>query len=276
MKQMRWHETISLGLVVTYFCMIFMPIPNLAQTFDTTPPTICHQPVKLGKVGKPLSIIANIGDKSGVRASILKINYQSENMEVEMIPVAKEQSLPIKIKIKSEQKTVLSGPGQTYKKIGELVLDELVDVNLVRDNYYRIHSQSGLNGYIENNGCETIESGQEFKAIIPSIATKNNSISYQIFAMDTFGNEAQTEIIDVRLIDEQQLSNLQAKTGLSNKELSDSGKMTKKRSKPIYARSWFWIATGATLGIGGGIYYYLSIQEPEKTKDATVQVIMGW
>ncbi|MBN2356153.1 hypothetical protein JXO59_08570, partial [candidate division KSB1 bacterium] len=187
---------------------------------------------------------------------------------------SKDQTVPVKIKIVSFSADVLTGPGNTYKKVGELSAGESAAITLVREKYYRIRAESGLIGYVDKSHCETTERGQVFRVTIPAKATQDKSLSYQIFAMDNFGNESQTEIQDVRLINEQELLNLQKQAGIGDKESAAAATRISKKSKPFYTRPWFWITAAA---VGGGAYYFLSSGEDDKNdKNATVDIIIGW
>ncbi|MBN2357170.1 hypothetical protein JXO59_13730, partial [candidate division KSB1 bacterium] len=82
MKQMLWLETFFRHLYPAW--LVFFPVLLIAQTFDTTPPSIYHQAVKLSRINRPLPLIAYLSDQSGVRETMVKVNYRGESSELAM------------------------------------------------------------------------------------------------------------------------------------------------------------------------------------------------
>jgi hypothetical protein len=248
-----------------------------AQSFDTTPPLISHQPVKLGRQGKPLPISAHVADSSGIKSVFLKISYEGESFEGPMPVINETEQVPVVVKVTADQLPVYAGPAETFKKLGELSAGEQVEVTMVRDTYYRIKSDRGVAGYVAAIATETVMQGKLYGVTVPAHITQSAFITYQIVAMDTFGNENKTAAVEVRLIDDKQLAKLQAQAGITPragttgehnvKPLSD------KPSKPFYAKPFFWLATVAA---GGGAYYYYNNQQEEKNKDASVAISLEW
>ncbi len=272
MKQLQSLETFVCSVGIVWLFMITISPFAAAQTFDTTPPYISHQMVKLNKVNNPLTLVALISDHSGVREASVKVVYRGESVELMMSTPSKNQTVPVKVKAGAARMGVYLGPGNHFKKMGELAAGQIADVTLVRDNYYRIKTESGLAGYIDKNKCEPLEWGWMYQATIPAKATQGRSLSYQIFAMDNFGNEAQTEIVDVKLLTEQELLNLQ-KQMTSGKGLR-SGTPSVKTKGPFYTRPWFWLTAAV---VGGGTYYLLSGDKDASTgKKTSVEVIIAW
>lgn len=260
-------------VLVAAFC--FLPVFLFAQTFDTTPPVIGHQPQKLGRQGKPLPLSALIADASGIKSVQLKITYEGESFEGPMPVINENESAPVVVKILTDQLAVYAGPGANFKKLGVLYIDEQVDVTLVRGAFYRIKSGRGLSGYITATSTETIMQGKLYGVTVPATITQSAFMTYQIIATDSFGNEAKSGPAEVRLIDDKELAKLQAKAGLTPRgtkteaAVKPSGSRT---GKPFYAKPLFWVTT---LAVGGGAYYYFT-REDEKEKDASVNLTIEW
>jgi hypothetical protein len=273
MKQMALVET-GLRSVFVVAAFWFLPLFLYAQAFDTTAPIIGHQTQKLGRQGKPLPLSALIADPSGIKSVLLKITYEGESFEGPMPVINENESLPVVVKILSDQLPVFAGPGSNFKKMGVLYLDEQVEVTLVRDSYYRIKSARGLAGYIAAASTETITQGKLYGVTVPATITQSAFMTYQIIAVDAFGNEAKTTPAEVRLIDDKQLARLQAKAGLTPRSQPESAvkPLSSRKSKPFYAKPLFWVTT---LAVGGGAYYYFT-REDEKEKDASVNLIIEW
>ena len=272
MKQMALIGTLRRQLHPVFF-LVLAPVLLYAQAFDTTPPVISHQPQKLGRQSKPLPLSAHIADPSGIKSVQLKISYEGESFEGSM-PVINE-SVPVVIKILNDQYPIYAGPGSNFKKMGTLLLDEEVNVTLVRDSFYRIRSSRGLYGYVSNVSTEVVLRGKLYGVTVPANITQSAFLTYQIIAIDMFGNETKTPPVEVRLIDEKQLARLQAQAGLTPRTKTAGANVRSldtRKAVPFYSKPTFWLAT---LAAGGGAYYYFSRQE-DKEKDATVNLMIEW
>jgi hypothetical protein len=274
MKQMALVETLRrlFRVVVTAW---FVPLLLYAQAFDTTPPVIGHQPQKLGRQGKPMPLSVLIADPSGIKSVQLKISYEGESFEGPMPVINENESVPVTIKILSDQLPVYAGPGIGFKKLGVLFLDEQVQVTMVRDGFYRITSGRGIAGYIAAGSTETLLQGKLYGVTVPANITQSAFLTYQIIAIDAFGNEAKTNSVEVRLIDDKQLAKLQTQAGITPRPSTAASSvkpLSSRRSSPFYKKPVFWLAT---LAVGGGAYYYYS-QQDDKEKDASVNLILEW
>ncbi len=254
---------------------LFPPIVQ-AQAFDTTPPIIAHQPQKLGRQGKPLPLAANIADSGGVKAVQLKITYEGEAFEGAMPVINEKEAVPVTAKILTDQLPVYSGPGTTFKKVGVLNADQQVLVTMIRDPYFRIRSEQGLSGYIDAQSAQVITQGRLYGVTVPANITQSAFLTYQIIAIDAFGNESKTEPIEVRLIDDKQLAKLQTRAGLTPKAEAQPPATVKplsaRKSSPFYTKPVFWLAAAAA----GGAYYLLSGDDEEQAKDSTVFLNIEW
>ncbi|HPI71974.1 MAG TPA: SH3 domain-containing protein [bacterium] len=255
---------------------LFPPIVQ-AQAFDTTPPIIAHQPQKLGRQGRPLPLAANIADSSGVKAVQLKITYEGEAFEGSMPVINENEAAPVAAKILTDQLPVYAGPGTTFKKVGVLSLGQQVLVTMVRDPFLRIRSDQGLSGYIDAQSAQVIARGRLYGVTVPANITQSAFLSYQIIAIDAFGNESKTEPIEVRLIDDKQLAKLQARAGLTPKAEAQPPATVKplsaRKPSPFYTKPVFWLAAAAA---GGGAYYLLSGGDEEEAKESTVFLSIEW
>lgn len=265
------HNSGYLSRVLTCIVGLVLASALAAQTFDTTPPTISHQPVKLGRSGKPLALAAVVGDNGGVRNVVVKASHEGAPVELSM---EQGPNVPLKVRVSTPHLDVFSGPGSVNKKVGALAAGDVADVTQARDGYLRIRMESGLVGYVEAADCVTLDTGYLYRANLPAEWTIGGTLSYQIFAMDNFGNESQTGVIEVRLIDEAQLARMQAQMGLIEKETKSGEKSSVHRSRPIYKNPWFWVGAAA---VGGGAYYLISSGNgSENSTKSTVNVIIGW
>jgi hypothetical protein len=275
MKQMiivgtrHWLGAIRLALI--------LPALVFAQSFDTTAPLISHQPVKLGRQGKPMPISAHVADSSGIKAVFLKISYEGESFEGPMPVINESEQVPVLVKVTAAPLPVYAGPAETFKQLGVLTVDEQVEVTMVREAYYRIRSDRGVAGYVAASATETVMQGKLYGVTVPAHITQSAFLTYQIIAMDTFGNESKSASVEVRLIDDKQLAKLQAQAGITPrtgaKGQPEPKSLSEKRSRPFYAKPFFWLTT---MAVGGGAYYYYYNQQEEKTKDASVSVSLEW
>lgn len=256
---------------------IVLPAMLVAQTFDTTPPLISHQPVKLGRQGKPMPIAAHVADSSGIKSVFLKISYEGESFEGPMPVINDSEQVPILVKITTDQLPVYAGPAETFKRLGVLNAGDEVEVTMVREAYYRIRSSHGVAGYIPANATEILMMGKLYGVTVPAHITQSAFLTYQILAMDTFGNEGKTTAVEVRLIDDKQLAKMQAQAGLTPKAGQKSETQVKslseKRSRPFYTKPFFWLVAAAA---GGGAYYYYYNQQEDKARDASVAISLEW
>jgi hypothetical protein len=271
MKHLPMHDSGDLSRTLMCMFGLFLATTLAAQTFDTTPPTISHQPVKLGRLGKPLALATVVGDNGGVRNVVVKASHEGTPVE---IPMGQGPSVPLKVRVSTPRLDVYSGPGSENKKVGVMAAGDVADVTQLRDRFVRIRMESGMVGYIELADCVTLDTGCLYRATLPVEWTSGGTLSYQIFAMDNFGNESQTSVFEVRLIDEAQLAQMQAQMGLVEKETKTGEKSSIRRSRPIYKSLWFWVGAAA---VGGGAYFLLSGgDEGGNSSKTTVDVIIGW
>lgn len=290
MKQMPEAET-KWGL---FGLMLALPLLAVAQVFDTTPPTIAHQPVKLGREGKALPIIAFIGDNSGVKNVRIVIEHDGKSVESQMTQVEAAGSVPVVAQTRDEEVPLFATPSTSGKVLGKLGGSELLHVTLQRPPFYRVRSESGLVGYVEASRTDVVESGAEFRINLPARLTAGGSLAYQIFASDDFGNEAQTAMINVRLVSDEEVARMQQNlaarenrpttapaedksdgmSGETPTERRESGLKQPASSRSLFSRPGFWIATAA---VGGGAWYLLSGgDEDGGAKKSDVGLVIGW
>ncbi|HNW58334.1 MAG TPA: SH3 domain-containing protein [bacterium] len=263
-----------------FFALLVLPLAARAQVFDTTPPKIAHQPVRLGRVGKPLPITANVSDNAGVKSVRITIQHDGQQIEHEMNAVASAASVPVVVQTGTEAVAVYSTPGNTGKQLGQLTPGELLEVTLVRAPYYRIRSATGLTGYIPADAVQTVESGAAYRITLPAALTAGGRLAYQIAATDDFGNESKTELIPIRLLTDAEIARLQGQRGgqtppaRSEEQAAARPAAKGSAAKSLYSKPAFWITTAA---IGGGIIYMLaSGDDGSAPKKAAVGVTIGW
>lgn len=262
-----------------FLVLLVLPLVAGAQVFDTTPPKIAHQPVRLGRVGKTLPILANVSDNTGVKSVRITIQHDGEQIQHEMNPVADAASVPVVVQTGSESVALYATPGATGKLLGQLAPGELLEVTLVRPPYYRIRNAAGLVGYIPTDAVQTVESGTAYRIILPLALTAGGRLSYQITATDDFGNEARSDLIPVRLLTDAEIAQLQERrsgqTPSGRSEEAPAVHATKASAgTSLYRRPAFWITTAA---IGGGIIYMLtSGKDDSSPQKAAVGVTIGW
>ena len=276
---MRHHTSVRTVRALILAVALLWSFPQVvqAQAFDTTPPIIAHQPQKLGRQGKPLPLAANIADSGGVKAVQLKISYEGEAFEGAMPVINEKEAVPVAVKILTDQLPVYAGPGTNFKKVGVLNLDQHVLVTMIRDPYFRIRSEQGLSGYIDAQSTQVITQGRLYGVTVPANITQSAFLSYQIIAIDAFGNESKTEPVEVRLIDDKQLAKLQTRVGLTPKAEAQPPATVKplsaRKASPFYTKPVFWLAAAAA---GGGAYYLLSGDDEEQAIESTVFLNIEW
>lgn len=262
-----------------FFALLILPLAAGAQVFDTTPPKIAHQPVRLGRVGKILPILANVSDNSGVKSVRITVQHDGQQIQHEMNPVQSASSVPVVVQTGTEAVALYATPSGNGKLLGQLAPGELLEVTLVHPPYYRIRSAAGLVGYIPADAVQIVESGAAYRITLPVQLTAGGRLSYQITATDDFGNEAKTDLIPIRLLTDEEIARLQERrsepTPLTRgKEATAVRPAAKGTSKSLYAKPAFWITTAA---IGGGIIYMLaSGSDDTAPKKAVVGVTIGW
>ncbi len=263
------------------FELLMLPLFASAQVFDTTPPRIAHQPVRLGRVGRVLPIIANVGDIGGVKSVRITIQYDGQEIQHQMNQVKSESAVPVVVRTAGEGVVVNSLSGGSGKILAQLPAGELLEVTLVRAPYYRIRTRAGVVGYVHADEVETVESGASYRVTLPVQLTAGGKLAYRIAAVDDFGNESQTDLIPIRLITDEELARLQNKKPgqipaqpAKRAEAAGRTREPNKSIKSVFSRPVFWIATAAA---GGGLYYFLS-SEDEKNADkkASVGLVIGW
>ena len=277
MKQMPNPETTRRLL----FALLIMPLLAAAQVFDTTPPRIAHQPVRLGRVGKVLPIIANVSDNGGVKSVRITIQHDGQEIQHQMNQVKSESAIPVVVQTAAEGVVVNSLPGGSGKSLARLGAGEQLEVTLVRAPYYRIRTAAGVVGYVHGDEVQTVESGASYRVTLPAQLTAGGRLAYKIAAVDDFGNESQTDLIPVRLITDEELARLQSqKPGQTPSRPVESAESAARPGEPnksiksIFSRPVFWIATAAA---GGGLYYFLSSGDEESSdKKASVGLVVGW
>jgi hypothetical protein len=278
MKQLQNPETIWR----LFFALLVFPLIVAAQVFDTTPPKIAHQPVKIGRLGRTLAILANVGDNAGVKSVTITLYHDGQQIQHEMNQLKSEASVPVVVQTSAEAVSVYSTPESSGKILAQLAAGELLEVTLVRSSFYRIRSAAGVAGYVQADEVQTVESGSAYKVTLPTQLTSSGKLAYQIAATDDFGNEAKTELIQVRLISDEELAQLQGQRVPPGTPEKQGGQMRKSQpagpkssQKSLFARPVFWIATAAA---GGGIYYLLSRGDDDDaaSQRATVGLVIGW
>lgn len=277
MKQMPNPETMR-RLV---FALLILPLLAAAQVFDTIPPRIAHQPVRLGRVGKVLPIIANVSDNGGVKSVRITIQHEGQEVQHQMNQVKSESSVPVVVQTGAEGVVVNSLPGGSGKSLARLAAGELLEVTLVRAPYYRIRTAAGVVGYVHADEVQTVESGASYRVTLPVQLTAGGQLAYRIAAVDDFGNESQTDMIPIRLITDAELARLQGKKpaqtparATESAEAPAGPSEQNKSIKSVFSRPVFWIAAAAA---GGGLYYFLSSGDEESSdKKASVGLVVGW
>lgn len=267
MIQMKCLETLKRLL----FLFLIYLLPLYAQVFDTTPPTLAHHPATVGLWGQPLNIVAHAGDQSGVKSMVIRIKFKDQTFNGKMPRLKDAETVPVIARVREDNLVVYSGPGTNYKDMGKLGVDEHVEVNRVRDNFYRVKNSSDLTGFVESQKMDIIMTGEAFGVAVPPEITQTDNLSYQIIATDKFGNETRTSLYDVRIVTEKQLAKMQDQLGSAPKD-SPVYDISEKKSKPFYAKPLFWLFVAAA---GGGTYYYIS-QKDSKGDNATVNLIISY
>ena len=276
MKQLPSPETMMRSLLA----LLLFPLMVAAQVFDTTPPKIAHQPVKLGREGRTLPIIANVSDNAGIKSVSIAIYYNEQQVVRAMNQVKSETSVPVIVQTSSEATPLYSTPGTSGKLLADLAAGELLEVTLLRPPFYRVRTATGVVGYVNSDAVQIVEAGATYRVTLPSQLTSGGRLAYQIFALDDFGNEAKTDVIQIRIISDEELARIQGRKNLQEKPVAAKGdteleRLPQKKSseKILFAKPLFWV--GAAV-VGGGVYYLISGDDDEAAAKASVGLVVGW
>ncbi len=273
MKQFRCETAISIFLTFLATYLVLFPIYCdflHAATDDQNKPVISHYPVKVARYGQRMSIKAHIGDESSLQKVSLVLNIDGTTKRGRMREMSTASSVPVIVRVIKDAQ-VYSGPGSQYKFRGHVRSGDVLKVSQVRDNYFQILSEQGVQGYLLKANVEILGTGRVYGVTLPESLTRRTELVYQIEAVDVYGNMSATNPVQVRLFTDEQIRELMAKrkTGVSqsvSKSSTDS-----PQSKPAYKRAWFWLLL---LAVGGGTYALISQTKTEK--DGAVDILVEW
>jgi len=278
MKRLFEHDTtksLLIPFIISYLSLTPLVCDfGLAQSGAKKPVTIAHQPVRTAKRGQPLNVTAYVGSDKGISSVALKIDYDGKSVKGPMPPKKDGGVVPVIVQIINSDLDLFSGPGALYKRIGTVKRGDQLLVTAHKDGYYRIITPSKMVGYIDAEKTAVILSGNVFGVTIPASMTQG-TLSYQIIAKDAAGQVAQSEIVNVSLLTDEELAALRSKPQAIAKTEEAQPQVVGaqgKTSRPFYAKPWFWLGIAA---VGGGAYYYTT-QKESKEEDATVNVSVGW
>ena len=276
MKHFRTQASLHaliVGFILSY--LIIAPVYSdlVAQSFDSTPPVISHRTVKMAKRGKPLNIIAHIGDDSSVDV-VLSLEFNGEKIDGKLPEIKTSSSVPVKVRIAVTQADIFSRPGgSSARKRATVNEGEIFSVTSAKNGYYRVHNDDDLYGYIPMQATTPIVLGKRYGTAIPPAMTQYETLSYQITATDAYNNISKTDFVTVRLLTEQQIADMQAGKAPSSATTAVQTKSSAaSKSSPFYKKIWFWVLVAAT---AGGVYY-ITTKEDESSKNATVNVDVEW
>ncbi len=278
MRQLVKNETVLvllLSLLITsIIAMPFISDTSQAQTLSSNTLLISHQPVKIGYRGRPLSITAHINDDTGIRNVSLVVNYGGNSKTGTIPELTAEGIVPVLAQVTRDSRVYTNASTRTRVK-GRVYAGEILNVTRVRDGFYRIATDGGLNGYVASTDVRTSKTGKAFGVSIPATMTSEPFITYQIVATDMTGNTAKTKINKVTLYTRDELAAMRSQTGTSS-QAAISGE---EAGAAPASSSKLWLLAGLA-AVGGGAYYIISQQsdDDDKAKDlpATVDVTVEW
>ncbi|HPG38750.1 MAG TPA: SH3 domain-containing protein [bacterium] len=278
MRQLVKNETLfvllSAILITSILVMPFIGDISQAQTVNTNALIVSHQPVKIGYKGRPLSITAHINDETGIRNVSLVVNYGGNSKTGNIPELTAEGIVPVLAQVTRDTK-VYSGASTRNKVKGKVYAGEILNVTKVKDGFYRIITDGGLNGYVTSTDLRTQKTGKAFGVSIPATMTSEPFITYQIVATDMTGNTAKTKVNKVTLYTQEELAAMRT-PGNAPTPTAVSGDETE--AAPA-SSSKLWLLAGLA-AVGGGAYYIISQQSDDDDKDknlpATVDVTIEW
>jgi len=271
MKQMRKYETLTaLTIAVLIADLILAPFIcdlSQAQAINLNSPVISHQPKMISYRGKPLNILAHVGTQSRLSKVALKITHDGKTV-TGVMPAKKDAGVVPVLVTASGSPQVLSGPGAQYSKKTSLQDGETLYVTQINGDFYRIRTESGLNGYVESRSTELVLSGSVYGVAIPASMTAGSEISYQIIATDIKGNVASTDIVNVALKTPEEIAAMR-EGRIPPKERVAAG----AGSKSSFSKVFPWIVLA---GIGGAAAYFLTQKNKTDKDEAAVDVLVDW
>jgi hypothetical protein len=275
MRQSLMCETLNVLLssfLITSF--IFVPLfqdKSQAQSKDVTPPYISHHPAQIAILGKPINVVAHIYDESQIASVTIAITRDGQSVSGNL-PIRQTLGpLPVLAKSMGEIPVFIKADSSSKVKCS-LTLDETVEVTRVKGQYYRILTAMDVAGYVDANDCEVVVEGAMYGVAIPSAMTSASELSYQISATDIFGNVEKREVVNVRILDENDLVGLRSGTltQLSPKKQNlKKGKTGGSMAKMIFI-------TGVALASGGAYYMYSQNENSKEDESATLELNLSW
>ena len=276
MKHMRSRETI-LVLMIYFFAsyLIFAPVMIdiiLAQSMDSTPPVLAHNPIKFGYRGKPLKITANIGDDSKIQSASITIQYGGKSITGNFPPRKDLAVVPVLAQAQTDL-VVYAGPGSQYAQRGSFFMGDQFFITGQKQNYYQVYKSTNIKGYVEAVKVSIVMTGQAYGVSLPPSITNQSELSYQISVTDINGNTTVGDLTRVRLLTEDEIDALLAeKSGGTLRASAKSSAQPEGTKKSSFTPVLIF---GGLALVGGGVYYLLT-QHKTKEEDVPVDVIIGW
>ncbi len=220
MKRLFEHDTVKTLLIpIILSCSwgtLLSPDACLSQADANQPITIAHQPITIARQGQPLSITAHIGGDKGIRNVILKIDYDGKSVRGAM-PLKKGSGVvPVIVQIITGDLDIFAGPGALYKKLGTAKRGARLLVTSNKDGYYRVITAGNTLGYIDAERTAVIRTGNAYGVRVPPEMTQG-TLSYQIIAQDSTGQTAQSGLIQVTLLNEDEIAAIRSKPKITAK-----------------------------------------------------------
>jgi len=275
MKQIRMHGT-AMALLISFLISYLIVSPvffdlSRAQSMDTTPPVIAHNPVKLAYRDKPLKLTLRVADESKIKRVTITINYGGKSI-TGTVPLQKGM-LDVPVLVEASRKLIIySGAGEQYKKKGKVSAGKQLYVTGMKNNYYRVR-YGNITGYVKAADTQIVLRGRGYGVKLPSKFTNQPTLSYSLTATDINDNTTTTDVYQVKLLTKEEVAQLLARTGLARKQKkAAAAPPPEKKEKGSFKALWF--LTGMAL-VGGGVYYYLT-QYKQADKTATVEVVAEW
>jgi len=260
-------------ILATYLVLIPVFYDFLhAASDDQNKPVISHYPVKVARYGQKMSIKAHISDQPSLQKVSLVLNIDGATKRGRMREMSTLGSVPVVVRARKDAQ-VYSSPGSQYKLRGHVRSGEVLKVSQVRDNYFQILSEQGVQGYLLKTNVEILGTGRVYGVTLPESLTSRTELVYQIEAVDVYGNMSATNPVQVRLFTPEQIRAIMAKrkTNAGQSVAKSSAASPATQSKPAYKRAWFWLLL---LAAGGGTYALISQTKTEK--DGTVDLLVEW
>ncbi len=272
MKQLRTCETFLASVVLLVILhLLFFPMYSdilKAQNLDGKPIVVSHYPVTKAYQGKALNIIAFVAADAAVAKVTLNLTSNGKTIKGAVPHQSKMGVVPVIVQA-DQDLIVYSGPGIKYRVRGAVKKGEQVYVNRIRDGYYRIQSAIGVVGYVDAALTKVVKTGKAYGVSVPASMTSADYLTYQITAVDALGNTVSTDLIQTRLLTNEEVLALQGGKQKQVKKQPKSGQELSSQ-KSIFAKPLFWLGLAA---VGGGTYYLVS-QQDSKDKEAEFNIIL--